>query len=519
MNRIIAFSLFLFSVLAHIHAEDSPQWGEKHTRNMVSPEKNLPDTFEPGRRNPVDRTVDPSGTKNVRWTAKLGKVVYGTPVIAEGKVLIGTADSVQEDRPQLEGDRGVLVCLNEKSGELLWELVVPKFSEIRYSDWYRVGIVSAPVIEDGKAYIMSNRCEVISLDMNGLADGNTGPFLDEANHSVPGGSPPLELTEKDADIIWICDLYKTLGVMPHNASNCSILLDGNLLYVCTGNGVDWTHRYVMNPAAPSLVVIDKRTGKVVAKDDFRLGPNIIHGQWSSPSMGIVDGKKLVFQGTGSGHLFAVEALREELADAALESGKIVSLKTIWKFNGHPLAQIQEVVPLEHFHDTKSYEVIGNPVFYKDRVYVVFTQELFHNLPNARLVCINARGNGDITRSGGLIWKYDEISSSCSTVAIADGLLYITDRKGILHALNAETGEPYWTHAIGGPIWGSPLLADGKIYIGNERRNLWIMEHGKEPKVLARITMPDKILSSVTAANGTLYVPLFGTLYAIENPSR
>ncbi len=517
---VLIFSVAVWTVSTSVQSADAPQWGEPGSRNSVSAEKGLPAMFKPGKRNPQTGLIDLSTTQNVRWAAPIGDVIYGTPVIAEGRVLVGSNRS-RFDTPQLQGDKGVLTCLDEKTGELCWELVVPKLVDVKYGDWHRVGICSTPVVDNGKAYLVSNRCEVLSLDMFGLANGNQGPFLDEAKHAVSRGESPIELNDKHADILWLTDMVAEVGAMPHNASNCSVLIDGDLIYVCTGTGVEWTHRRVMNSAAPTLIVLDKNTGQVLAVDDFGLGPNIIHGQWSSPSLIEIDGKRLVLQGTGSGWIFAAEALSPQQADTARQQrseGKgFAKLKTVWKFNGHPLAQTQDVVPLEHFHDTKSYEVVANPVVANGRVYVVFTQELYHNIPDGWLACLDPTRRGDTTRSGGLFWAYDAISSSGSTVAVADGLVYVADNSGKLHCVDAETGKPYWVHNLGGStVWGSPLVADGKVYIGTGRRAFWILRHGKQLDVLNRIALPDQMLASTVAANGVLYVPTFGTLYAIAD---
>lgn len=506
MHVMFMAAVFCFGT-AVSQAADTPQWGEYGTRNMVSSETNLPDSFDAGRRDPKTGRIDPASTKNVKWTAPLGQIVYGTPIVAEGKVFVGTTNSLQPNRPELQGDRGVLACFDEKNGDFLWELVVPKRTNIRYSDWQRVGMCSPPTVENGKLYIVTNRCEVLCLDIHGQADGNSGPFLEEHIFSVPQGESPTTLTKHDADIIWQNDLTETIGAMSHNAANCSVLIDGDYLYVCTGNGVDWTHSYVMNPEAPTLVVLDKHTGNVIARDSFNLGNDIAHGQWSSPAMGTVNGQKLIFQGTGSGYIFAVRALTpDDVVPTRLE--------TVWKFNGHPLAQTQEVVPIDHQHDSTSYQFTGNPVFHQNRIFAVATQEMHHRMTEGRLLCLDATKTGDTTRSGGLIWSYEAITSSDSTVAISGDRLYVADGSGTLHCLDVETGTPYWTHSIGRETWASPLVADGKVFIGTARRSFWIFSDAKEKTVLGQIAVPDAIFCTATAANQTLYVPVGGVLYAV-----
>ena len=81
-------------------------------------------------------------------------------------------------------------------------------------------------------------------------------------------------------------------------------------------------------------------------------------------------------------------------------------------------------------------------------------------------CIDPTKRGDITESG-RIWQYDKINRSISTAAVADGLVYISDLKGLLHCLDAGTGKPHWTYDTLAPVWGSPLAADGKVYLGDQ----------------------------------------------------
>jgi outer membrane protein assembly factor BamB len=178
-----------------------------------------------------------------------------------------------------------------------------------------------------------------------------------------------------------------------------------------------------------------------------------------------------------------------------------------------LAQTQDRVPVDHQHDSTSYQVTAMPVFYKNRVFVPFTQEPFHKMKEAWLVCLDATKTGDTTRSG-IVWAYREIGSTVSTVAIRDGLLFAADFDGRLHCLDVETGKPYWVHEVGGPIWGSPLVADGKVYLGTGRKMLWILAAGKQLRVISKIRMRDGVFTTPVAASGVLYVATNKHLYAV-----
>ncbi len=178
--------LCLLALTARVKAEDQPQWGERFSRNMVSAEKGLPDSF------------DLKTGSNVLWAVDIGTETHGTPVIAGGNVLLGTNNGKPRDVRQT-GDRGVLMCFEEKTGRFLWQLVVPKITTSVYWDWTGSGICSPATVEDDRVYVVSSRGEVLCLDLNGMANGNGGPFMDEGRHGVPAGQEALEPGASDAD--------------------------------------------------------------------------------------------------------------------------------------------------------------------------------------------------------------------------------------------------------------------------------------------------------------------------------
>jgi len=481
LTLLLAAAAMILGNEGNVRAADQPQWGQRHSRNMVSSEKDLPDKFNPGQPDPDTNNIDLATTENVRWVARLGDETYGSPVVAGGRVFVGTNNGAPRDQ-RIKGDRGVLMCFDEKTGAFLWQLTVPKLLEPRWADWHGVGIASPPTVEGNRAYLVSNRGEVLCLDVKGMADGNAGPYTDEGRHMVPAGEAPLKPGDKDADIIWLYDMVAEVGIHPHNAMTASPLIHGDLIYVCTGNGVEWSHKEVPKPKAPTLVVLDKNTGKLVARDDFGIGTDIIHGQWGSPSSARIGGKQRMFLGAGNGYIYAFEPVAAGTKAGSGTGGKPKRLENIWRFNGHPLAQTQDDVPIEHGYECTSYEVFSMPVVYNNRVYVTVSQDPWYKKKQGWVVSVDADGTGDITRSG-LAWSYKQTGASLSTVSIADGLLYVADYAGHLHCLDADTGQCYWTHDAGRPIWSSTLVADGKVYLGTGRKLFWVLAHGKEIKVI------------------------------------
>jgi len=463
---------------------------------MVSDETGLPDTF------------DPATGKNIKWVAELGTETYSTPVVAGGRVLIGTNNDRPRD-PRKKGDRGVLLCLDEKDGSLCWQLVVPKLIPALYRDWPRSGICSPATVEGNRVYIVSNRGEVMCLDLNGLTDGNDGPYQDEGRHMTPQNAEPLEVTETDADIIWLFDMLAEVGIHQHDAANSSILLHGRYLYVNTSNGLNSKHEGIVAPDAPSLIVLDKTTGRLVAQENEKISTRIFHCTWSSPAMGRVNGRPLVFFGGGDGVCYAFETLL-----SAPETPVVQNLKNIWQFDCDPTAPKENIHKYLRNRQESPSNIKSMPVFHESRVYVTYGGDIWWGKHQAWLKCIDATRTGDVTNSCEL-WSYKLNNHCCSTPSVHDDIVFVADCGGHIHCVDAKTGKPYWAHDTGDEIWASTLVADGKVYIGTRRGNFWVFAADRNKKILSSTKLDSPMHGSPVAANGVLYIATMKKLYAVK----
>ena len=489
-------------------SEDRPQWGEAWSRNMVSSEHNLPESF------------DPATGRNVKWSAELGTEAHSSPVIAGGRVYIGTNNGNPRD-PKHQGDRGVLMCFDENTGKLFWQLVVPKRSEDVYFDWPQSGISSPVTVEGDRVYLVSNRGEVMCLDANGMSNGNDGPFQDEGAHmtvkpteAASSNAPPnITPGPLDADIIWLFDLPTGAGIWSHDAAHSSILIHGEYLYLNSGTGVDNTHKKIRTPDAPSLVVLDKRTGRFVARDYEHMAPNIFHSTWCSPSLGKVNNRALLFFGGGNGIVYAFETL-----DGVTEppQGDLLGLRKVWQFDFDPTAPKTNVHRYNSNRSEGPSNFYGMPVFYGNRVYVAGGGDIWWGKNEAGLKCIDATRTGDITTDG-LVWSYPLQKHVMATPAIANGLVFIADCGRLLHCVDAETGKACWTQGVTGEVWASALVADGKVYVGTRSGNFYVMSAGREKRLLASLDLKSPISATASAANGVLYVATMNRLYAVRAP--
>ena len=490
-------------------AADQPQWGERFTRNQVSPEKNLPELF------------DPKTGRHVKWTAELGTQTHSTPVVAGGRVLIGTNNG-RSRNPKQRGDRGVLMCFDEQTGRFCWELLVPKRGPSMFWDWPNAGICSPATVEGRRVYVVSNRGEVMCLDLDGLANGNDGPFQDESRHATPAGQEPPPLSETDADILWLYDYTKEVGVRQHDSAHSSILMHGPYLYVNTSNGVDDSHRKIDAPDAPSLIVLDKTTGRLVATDGEHIGPRIFHSTWSSPALGEVEGRTLVFFCGGDGVVYAFEPLpwtrqgdRAVPAPVPGAEGKAVpTLQRVWRFDCDPGAPKESVHQYNSNRKVSPSNIKSMPVFHDGRLYVTVGGDLWWGKNEAWLKCFSAQGQGDLTSSA-LRWSYPLERHSMSTPAVSGELVFAADCGRKLHCVDARSGGVCWTHELRGEIWASPLVADGKVYLGTRNGEFIVLAATREKKVLSDVDLDSPISGTAVAANGVLYVTTQTQLHALE----
>lgn len=434
----------IFALIALL-ADDWPMWGGRPDRNMVSAEKNLPAAWPAG------------GGKQLKWAAALGTHTYGNPVVAGGRVYIGTNNGAPRD-PAVAGDKGVLMCFSEKTGDFLWQAVHDKLPGGEKDDWPKIGICSTPAVVGDRVYYVSNRAELVC---RAAADGK---------------------------LVWLLDMRKDLGVLPHQASACSPLVADGLVFVNTGHGTDTETAKVKNPEAPSFLAADAASGKVVWKDASP-GERILAGQWASAAYGVVDGKPQVCFPGGDGWLYAFEP---------------ATGKPLWKLDG----KAHEKPKPDGTPETPNH-FVATPVYAGFRVVIAAGADPEAGISPGCLRAVDARGGAELWSRRG-----KDFGCSISSVAVLDGLVYAVELNGTVHCLELETGKPVWSHDLLSSVWGSPMVADGKIYLRNEDGEVVVMKAGREKKVLSTSTLTGLENGMVTAANGALYIAGGTKLYVI-----
>lgn len=354
--------------------------------------------------------------------------------------------------------------------------------------------------------------------------------------------------KEEADTIWVYDMMKSLGTSQHNMCSCSITSLGDILFVNTSNGVDESHLVVPAPEAPSFIAMDKNTGEVYWTD---ASPKdlILHGQWSSPTVAVIGGVPQVIFGGGDGWLYSFRA----------DKGKDGQPELLWKFDANPKTTILELGGRGTRND-----IISTPVIYDNKVYFATGQDPEHGEGVGILYCLDPSKRGDISAelvqnredpkkeverkriqaaveaegdvvvpnpNSGVIWAYTEYDNngdgeiddfmekfhrSISTPVIQDGLLFIPDFSGLFHCVDAATGKCYWTYDMLAAAWGSSMIADGKVFVGDEDGDIAVFDVKKEPHdPIVEINMVNSVYSTPIIANGVMYIANKDHIFAIQ----
>jgi outer membrane protein assembly factor BamB len=532
---------------------DHTMFGGTHARNMVNLKDKVAKFPKEAPKWDDEEEMKKWAKEWLVWKAELGSRAYGGPTIAGGRVFVGTnnerARNKRDTKKGADGeierlDKGILMVFEEKTGKFIWQSVHDKLPNLNVTDWPKEGLCSTSTVEGDRVYYVSNRCTVVCADVNGFADGNQG-FQGEKYKDAT-----------DVDIIWEYDMIKLQDVFPHNMSAGCPLIVGDLLYTVTANGVDESHINLPSPLAPSFVALDKKTGKLIWKSSLP-GKNIMHGQWSNPCYGEINGVKQVIFPGGDGWLRGFVP----------ETGEL-----LWSFDANPKNTVYELGGTGDRND-----FIGTPVVYDNKIYIGVGQDPEHSTGIANFYCISPTKKGDISKflegpkdkdgkvtemanpNSCEVWRYGwtedrnfaprdfKFGRTMSTACIVDDIVYISELHGYLHCLDAKTGEMYWQYDTKASIWGSPYYVDGKVFLATDSGDMWIFKHAKKPLkidgveaakdapdmkaaraiqktkrgevekeyLLAKIEFPTAIRSTPLVANGVLYVMTEHELFAIK----
>ncbi len=491
--------------VASVDAVPSDRWpmlGGNGHRNNVAKGENIPLSWD------VEEAV------NVAWSTELGNLYCGmvnsiVPVVADGRVFIGSSNPDGE-----LPDNACLVCLEQSTGRRLWIYKSPRLANLPnglfagHLDWPLQGMGSVPCVNGDRLYFVSNRCELVCLDVS------------------------------NGKLIWKFDMIKEFKVQPHKFTATSpLVVDGLVL---TGTSIGHHTK-----KAPSFAAFDKQSGKLIWQDGVAEG-TILDGQWASPSYGVFDGvPQAIFSG-GDGWLYSFD-VRD------IKKGKSTQL---WKFDANP----KDSEWILGGRGTRN-QIMAAPVIYDGLVYFAVGQQGEHGEGNGHLWCIDPKRRGDISAeliasdddsklglstekpvkarnevnvkpnpNSGVVWHYDkfdldadgeiqfeeEMHRAVAAPTISEGLVFITDFSGLVHCVDARSGKLYWTHDLFAASYSTPLVVDGKVFVTDEDGEVAIFNLSKELELIDEIDIKNASYGSVVCVDNTLFVASRNQLTAVKS---
>ncbi len=498
-------------------------WGNDPSHNMVLDAKGLPERF--------DETT-------LLWEVETGaKWGFAMPTVVDGLVLHGTGRGglIDPRYDEALGGSGAYTCRDLKTGKPLWQVIVPCNT---YNLSY--GVCTTPVIEGRRVYILALG-EMLCLDLDGLENGNQGmgPDAELRFQTSVAGKRLEDAKDIDAlptaagDIIWRFSLWD-LGVGFHDATACAPLLLGDQLWITTSHIVGSEIRPTERNA-PHVIVLDKDTGRLIARDRMDI-PYIYHGAWSSPSLATVGGRKVVVYADGYGMMHGLA-----VPGKPAKGEEVATLKELWRVdlnpreyrydpNGKEIPYTEDKrlfrrYPPGYGKDMDRWapilsrrrnqargpcDCISMPACIGDRIYIGIGRDCYYTTDEApgRMMCWQLTGPAKAPK---LLWESRKVYRTHCTASVADGLVYVADIAGLLHCLDADTGEQLWQADLGKKvITRSQMIADGKVYVANEKREMHVFRHGRRLEKLGEWKLPGKP-STIEAVDGLIVVSFGGGL--------
>jgi hypothetical protein len=155
------------------------------------------------------------------------------------------------------------------------------------------------------------------------------------------------------------------------------------------------------------------------------------------------------------------------------------------------------------------------IYHNGRVYAVHGNANMDNNIMGRLVCLDAR-------TGSEIWRVDGLAGQYSTPTLHDDLLFVPNNAANLHCVDIKTGKVLWTFNYGNEAKGSPVYADGKIYVGDVPGGWRILEVNRKgcktfdsQQFFDDSGAPDEVYATPAVAHGRIVLSTMNNTWCIS----
>ena len=292
-------------------------------------------------------------------------------------------------------------------------------------------------------------------------------------HSVSG---MFKCYNADGEVIWERSLWEDFGkISGYGGRTQTPIIDENRVIV-SFLAANWGETKGPGPLH-YYYAFDKKNGDLLWVSAPGEAPKDTN--YSVPIVRVIDGQRMLIGGNGDGHVYAINA----------RTGA-----PIWKFR----------MSMRGLNATPATE--GNLVF------ISHGEDNIDNAEFGRVQCIDATGKGDITDTHSK-WRFDGLKAGYTALIAKDGIVYVVADTGNLHAFDTQSGKELWVQNLGTVGKGSPVWADGKLYVMEVNGNVWILKPSREKcEVLSHVELlgrgvpgTDEIYASPAIADGRIYL--------------
>jgi outer membrane protein assembly factor BamB len=367
---------------------------------------------------------------------------------------------------------------------------------------------SAPIVLNGRVYLQ-NTAERGEREQERLMcfDAATGKLLWEHRFNVylsdvpphrvgwasPAGDPAtgnvyalgvggtLLAFSKDGKVLWERSLGEDFGLLTtHGGRTVSPLVDGDLV-IASGVTFQWGPH---GRGAHRWIAFDKRTGETMWVS--APGGRPYDTTYAAPIIVNVNGTRLLIQGGSDGFVHAIQpqtgvpAWKIEVSKRGLNTGVVMH---------------------------------GNDAI------ITHSEENLDSSEMGLIAALDASLKGDLKMSQ-FKWSAFGWQGGFSSPVIDGERFYQVDNGANLGAFDAATGKQIWMQNLGTIQKASPVLADGKLYVGTENGKFFIIKPGPagaqilDSDQLGTEQLPEAIIASVAVSDGRVYVVSDSALYCI-----
>src|SRR6476620_7446991 len=225
-----------------------------------------------------------------------------------------------------------------------------------------------------------------------------------------------------------------------------------------------------NGTASFVIGIDKKSGKEVWRT-----PRKVQASWSTP-------------------LLVQTAKRAELITSGNEFVISYDPKTgkeLWRHKG------------------VDSNAIPSPVANDNLVFISA------GFPAKIAMAITLGGNGDLSDT--VVWKYAKGTAYVPSPILYGDYLYLTSDRGVLTCIDAKTGEVKYEGGrvpIPASFTASPIAFAGKILLTSEDGDTFVVKAGPKHEVLGTNSVGEPVYASPAIADGRIFIRGEKNLYCI-----